>query len=111
MHDHVVTGSLPQQRERDAPKRCLAVAQPGTLQALQSDSTENLIDDAHIRVEHKTPYNTYNGQRNDVREIEKRAIQDHFFQLALVQNECQHQTTENCDNGNNRHQLCCVYKC
>ena len=111
VHDHVVTGSLPQQRERDAPKRSLAVAQPGTLQALQPDSTENLIDDAHIRVEHKTPYNTYNGQRNDVREIENRAIQDHFFQLALVQNECQHQTTENCDNGNNRHQLCCVYKC
>ena len=55
--------------------------------------------------------NTYNGQRNDVREIENRAIQDHFFQLALVQNECQHQTTENCDNGNDRHQLGRVSKC
>ena len=63
-----------------------------------------------VGLEHKTPYNTYNGQRNDVREIENRAIQDPFFQLALVQNECQHQTTENCDNGNNRHQLCCVLK-
>ena len=111
MHDHVIAGSLPQQRERDAPKCSLAVAQPGTLQALQPDGTENLIDDAHIRVEHKTPDNTYNGQRNDVREIENRAIQDHFFQLALVQNECQHQTTENCDNGNDRHQLGRVSKC